>query len=76
MSTLTSTFVPSAYGKIGSSPVRKQGMLARLFARFIESRQRQAMLELQRHGLRLPTELEAAGWKITERNEDSLPFIR
>jgi hypothetical protein len=47
-----------------------------LFARFIEARQKQAMLELARHGLRLPRELEEAGLKISARNEDSLPFVR
>jgi hypothetical protein len=47
-----------------------------LFARFMEARQKQAMLELARHGLRLPRELEEAGLKISARNEDSLPFIR
>ena len=47
-----------------------------LFARFMEARQRQAMQELHRHGLRLPRELEEAGLKISARNEDSLPFVR
>jgi hypothetical protein len=40
------------------------------------ARQRQAMQELYRHGLRLPRELEDAGLKIGARNEDSLPFVR
>jgi hypothetical protein len=47
-----------------------------LFARLMEARQRQAFHELQRHGLRLPRELEEAGFKISARNEDSLPFMR
>ena len=56
-----------------TAPARKrQGLIAR----FMEGRRRQAMLELARHGLRLPRELEEAGLKISERNEDSLPFIR
>ncbi len=42
----------------------------------MEARQRQAMQELHRHGLRLPRELEEAGLKISARNEDSLPFVR
>jgi len=42
----------------------------------MEARQRQAFHELQRHGLRLPRELEEAGFKISARNEDSLPFMR
>jgi hypothetical protein len=55
------------------APVRKR---KGLFARIMEARQRQAMLELSRHGLRLPRELEEAGLKIGSRNEDSLPFVR
>ena len=55
------------------APVRKR---KGLFARMMEARQRQAMLELSRHGLRLPRELEEAGLKIGSRNEDSLPFVR
>jgi hypothetical protein len=47
-----------------------------LFARFMAARQKQAMQELARHGLRLPRELEEAGLKISARNEDSLPFVR
>lgn len=66
-----------AYGiglaKAAATPLRQR---KGLFARFIEARQRQALQELHRHGLRLPRELEEAGMKIGERNEDSLPFVR
>jgi hypothetical protein len=55
------------------APVRKR---KGLFARFMEARQRQAVMELRRHGLHLPSELEKAGMKIGQRNEDSLPFVR
>ena len=48
----------------------------RSLARFMAARQKQAMQELYRHGLRLPRELEDAGLKIGARNEDSLPFMR
>jgi hypothetical protein len=47
-----------------------------LFARFMAARQLQAEVELRRHGLRLPRELEEAGFRINARNEDSLPFVR
>ena len=60
-------------GTPATAPARKR---KGLFARFIEARQKQAMLELSRHGLRLPRELEEAGLKISARNEDSLPFVR
>ena len=66
-----------AYGlglaRAAATPLRRR---KGLFARFIEARQRQALQELHRHGLRLPRELEEAGLKIGERNEDSLPFVR
>jgi hypothetical protein len=51
-------------------------LLTRLFNRVMKHRQQQAMLELHRRGLMLPRELEQAGWKLNERNEDSLPFVR
>jgi hypothetical protein len=47
-----------------------------VFHRFIEARQRSAELELARHGLRLPQELEDAGLKVDWRTEDTLPFVR
>lgn len=70
MSTFTYDVVSAART---ASPVRKR---KGLFARLIEARQKQAELELRRHGLRLPRELEEAGLRISERNEDSLPFVR
>ena len=74
MSTITYdvSHIASA-GSAATTPVRKR---KGLFARFMEARQRQAMQELHRHGLRLPRELEEAGLKIGARNEDALPFIR
>lgn len=54
----------------------EQGVFSRLYDRFIAYRQAQAMIELRRHSLLLPQELEQAGWKINERSEDSLPFVR
>ena len=51
-------------------------LLSRMFAAMIASRQRKATEELKRHGVLLPFEMEQAGWKINERNEDSLPFTR
>jgi hypothetical protein len=51
-------------------------LLSRFFAAMIASRQRKAEEELKRHGVLLPFELEQAGWKINERNEDTLPFAR
>ena len=60
-------------GTPATAPARKR---KGLFARFMEARQQHATMELRRHGLLLPRELEEAGMKIGERNEDSLPFVR
>ena len=49
-------------------------LLSRLFAGMIAVRQRKSLAELKGHGVLLPFELEQAGWRINERNEDSLPF--
>jgi len=60
-----------------TAPARKRpGVFSRFFASLIANRQRQAVEELKRHGVKLPNELEQAGWKINERSEDSLPFVR
>lgn len=78
MSTITYDVAPSERTrKPAVVPARRhQGLFARFMARLIAARQRQAMEEIRRRGILLPHELEAAGWKITERSEDSLPFLR
>jgi hypothetical protein len=74
MSTLTYDIAARAQAATPTAaPTRKR---RGLFARFIEARQRLAMQELARYGLRLPRELEEAGLKISARNEESLPFVR
>jgi hypothetical protein len=59
----------------GTAPKRK-GFWRGILDAMIESRMRQAELEITRHLHRLPRELEQAGWKVSERSEDSLPFVR
>jgi hypothetical protein len=78
MSTVTYDIAPAARAVTpAAAPVcKREGLFARIVARMIAARHRQAMAELRRHGLKLPDELEQAGWKINERSEDSLPFIR
>ena len=71
MSTITYDASPVAVAKPAAKAVRRGW-----FAALMEARQKQAMLELYRYGLRLPRELEEAGLKIGARNEDALPFIR
>jgi hypothetical protein len=72
MSTLTYDIAATTQAATPTVARKRKG----LFARFIEARQKLAMQELARHGLRLPRELEEAGLKISARNEDSLPFVR
>ncbi|WP_068026818.1 hypothetical protein [Rhodoplanes sp. Z2-YC6860] len=60
----------------GKPIANRPGLFARLYEAFIEARRRKAFEELKRHGVMLPFELEQAGWKVNERNEDSLPFNR
>ena len=78
MSTMTYDVAPTARAATPiEAPVRKRkNLFARIVAGMIEARRKQAMEEMRRHGLKLPDELEQAGWKINERSEDSLPFVR
>lgn len=55
---------------------KREGFWTRLYDKLIEARQKAAMAELRRHAVLLPRELEQAGWKVNERSEDSLPFVR
>jgi hypothetical protein len=74
MSITTYERMPAGSGTapVAARPSRRPGLFARLMNRLIEARQRQAAIELRRH--LLPHELEQAGWQVTERSEDSLPF--
>jgi hypothetical protein len=72
MSTITYDIARAAPAAKPAETSRRKGF----FARFMEARQRRALADLRRHGLLLPHELEQAGWKINERSEDSLPFVR
>ncbi len=72
MSIITYEAAPAA----GPAPQVK-GFWSRMFDRMVEARTRQTNEIISRHRHLLPRELEeAAGWRITERSEDSLPFIR
>ena len=66
--------------KPDKTTTKRKSAFARFFAGFfdamIESRMRRAMLDVKLHGHLLPRELEQVGWKLTERSEDSLPFVR
>lgn len=77
MSTLSHTFLPASSRAAAASSAKapaRQGFWARVFKALIAARERDVRLALERRGVRLPTELEAAGWKVSARGEDSLPF--
>jgi hypothetical protein len=54
----------------------RKGVFARWMDALIESRMRRARDEIARHSHLLPRELEQAGWRLSDRSEDSLPFVR
>jgi hypothetical protein len=72
------TYSP-AYGRssaVAEAPKRK-GVIQRFIDRLIEARLRRADEFMRQHSHLLPRELEEqSGWRLTERSEDSLPFIR
>ena len=76
MSIATYETATAVHTKVATRTDKPLGLFARLYAGFIEARRRKAFEELKRHGVMLPFELEQAGWKVNERNEDSLPFTR
>ena len=71
----TITYCP-AYGLAGDD---RRAASARACCSACRSADRSRMRRpsvIRQHSHLLPRELEQAGWKITERSEDSLPFIR
>lgn len=74
-STTYSSAYPTAPA-VAEAPVRK-GMFHRFLDRLVEARMRKAEEMLRQHTHLLPRELqEQANWRLTERSEDSLPFVR
>lgn len=68
----------TSYGATAHSTVKasRPGIWRRLFDRMIEARMRKAEEHIRQHRHLIPRDLEQAGWKLTERSEDSLPFVR
>ena len=72
----TTTYSP-AYGSRSAAAPKRKGLLQRFVDRMVEARMRKAEAFIQQHSHLIPRELEEqAGWKLTERSEDSLPFVR
>jgi hypothetical protein len=59
-----------------SASTPKKSLIRRIVDRFIAAQEARATAELKRHSHLLPRELDQVAWKIGERSEDSLPFIR
>jgi hypothetical protein len=55
----------------------RKGLLRRFLDRIIEARMAKADEIIRQHRHLLPRELEdQASWKVTEKSESSLPFLR
>jgi hypothetical protein len=75
MSSVTS--YSSAYTVERAAAPRRKGMFQRFLDRMIEARMAKADEFIRHHRHLLPRDLEdQASWKVTERSESSLPFIR
>ena len=77
MSSITSDFqVCGPLVRDDAAPKRK-GLLQRFLDRMIEARMARADEFIRQHSHLIPRELEErAGWQLTPRSEDSLPFVR
>lgn len=75
MSSLTS--YSSAYRLERAEAPRSKGIFQRFLDRMVAARMAKADEFLRQHRHLLPRELEdQASWKVTDRSESSLPFIR
>ena len=72
----TTTYSLAYRGSSEAAPKRK-GLLRRFLDRLIEARMARAAEYIRQHSHLIPRELEQqSGWRVTERSESSLPFIR
>jgi hypothetical protein len=75
VTTYSSGYSATAAAREAAAPKRK-GLMQRFLDRLIESRMRRAEEYIRMHRHLLPRDMEQAGWQLTERSEDSLPFVR
>ena len=59
-----------------SAPRTRKSLFRRFVDRIIAAQTARATAELKRHSHLLPRELDQVTWKLGERSEDSLPFVR
>ena len=71
MTMITYDAAPEAVAK-----APRKGFWARMFDRIVEARTKQAEREIELYRHLVPRELVQAGWRISDRSEDSLPFVR
>jgi hypothetical protein len=64
----------AAHTAVAKAP--RKGFWARVFDRIVESRTKQAQREIELYRHLVPRELEQGGWKMSDRSEESLPFVR
>jgi hypothetical protein len=73
----TVTSYSPAYSLERATAPRRKGIFHRFLDRMIAARMAKAEELIRQHRHLLPRELEdQASWKVTERSESSLPFIR
>jgi len=76
MSVITQSDV-THFGSARQSPsASRKSLLWRFVDRIIAAQSARATAELKRHSHLLPRELDQVTWKLGERSEDSLPFVR
>jgi len=76
MSIVTQSVVTHFKAAHPSSSVPRKSLFQRLLDRIIAAQSARATAELKRHSHLLPRELDQVTWKLGERSEDSLPFVR
>ena len=76
MSLVAPSVIPHSIAKRAQSPVSRKSLFRRLIDRIVAAQEARATAELKRHSHLLPRELDQAGWKLGERSESSLPFVR
>ncbi|MEW6450624.1 MAG: hypothetical protein AB1490_08265 [Pseudomonadota bacterium] len=59
-----------------SPPASRKSLFRRFVDLIVAAQEARATAELKRHSHLLPRELDQVTWKLGERSEDSLPFVR
>jgi len=76
MSVITQSDV-THFGAARKTPsVSRKSLFRRFVDCIIAAQSARATAELKRHSHLLPRELDQVTWKLGERSEDSLPFVR